>query len=144
MRFIWILLLLPILFLWECSSSKNFITGGQPVHEEESIETEKSSVITLETEEKTDQTLKLTIDEEKETVSIISVIEALEESYKNQDFEKWKVLLSPKYREKYNDPEFLNQEGWDATDIESFFYLLIETRKKGNITALPISRVEFI
>ena len=53
-------------------------------------------------------------------------------------------MLSPKYREKYNNPEFLNQEGWDATDIESFFYLLIETRKKGNITALPISRVEFI
>ena len=144
MRLIRILLLLSILSSWGCSSSKNVVTGGQPVHEEETLDKDKPSVTTQESEEEIDKPVKLTIDEEKETVSIISVIEALEESYKVQDFEKWKILLSPKYREKYSNPDFLNQEGWNATDIESFFYLLIETRLKGNITALPISRVEFI
>ena len=86
----------------------------------------------------------LTIDEKRETVSIITVIETLEESYKNNDFENWKLLLTSSYQEKYDNSEFLKGEGWDAGDLKTFFHLLVATRKKENITALPISRVEFI
>jgi hypothetical protein len=83
-------------------------------------------------------------DEKKETVSIVSIIEELEECYKDSNFEKWKSFLTQRYRERHNDPQYLEDEGWDAVDVESFFYLLVETRKTENINALSISRVEFL
>jgi len=84
------------------------------------------------------------IDEVRETESIIDVIQSLEESYEKRDFEMWKNFLTDSYKKRYNDPKFLNEEGWDAKDLGSFFALLIETRKSANISALSISRVEFI
>ncbi len=83
-------------------------------------------------------------DEEKETVSIVNIIEELEECYKDGNFEKWKSFLTPRYKERHNDPQYLEDEGWDAVDVESFFHLLVETRKTEHINALSISRVEFL
>jgi hypothetical protein len=82
--------------------------------------------------------------EKKETVSIINIIEELEQCYKESDFKKWKSFLTPKYKERYSDSQSLKEEGWDAVDVESFFHLLVETRKTENINTLPISRVEFL
>jgi hypothetical protein len=79
----------------------------------------------------------------KHTESILSVIGALEECYRTGDFEKWQSLLTPLYREKHSDPEYLRAQGWDADDLRDFFRFLITTRKGGNVTALEISRVEF-
>jgi hypothetical protein len=81
---------------------------------------------------------------EEYTESILSVIESLEKCYGTGDFEKWKSLLTPLYREKHDDPAYLRAEGWAATDLLAFFRLLIKTRKQGNVTALEISRIEFV
>jgi len=83
-------------------------------------------------------------DEKKETVSIVNIIEELEECYKDGNFEKWKSFLTQRYKERHNDPQYLEAEGWDAVDVESFFHLLVDTRKTENINALSISRVEFL
>jgi hypothetical protein len=82
--------------------------------------------------------------EEEEAESIVDVIEELENCYKTNDFEKWKSLLTVSYKEKYNDPEQLQGENWDAEDLESFFQLLVQTRRKGRITSLEVSRVVFV
>jgi hypothetical protein len=84
------------------------------------------------------------IDEERETESIINVIRSLEESYEKRDFKAWKNFLTDGYKKRYNDPESLKEEGWNATDLKTFFELLIEARKSANINALSISRVEFV
>jgi hypothetical protein len=84
------------------------------------------------------------IDEEKETVSIITVIETLEMTYRTEDYEKWLSLLTPRYKEKYSKRENLAAEGWDASDLHSFFALLVQARRKENIGSLEISRVEFV
>jgi hypothetical protein len=81
---------------------------------------------------------------EEYTESILSVIESLEECYRTGDFEKWKSLLTPLYKEKHNDPDFLQAGGWAASDLKSFFRLLIKTRKLVNVTSLGVSRVEFV
>jgi hypothetical protein len=82
--------------------------------------------------------------EKKETVSIIYIIEELEQCYEEGDFEKWMSFLTPRYKKRYSDSQALKEEGWDAVDIESFFHLLVQTRKTENINTLPISRVEFL
>ncbi len=79
-----------------------------------------------------------------EVQSIITVIAELEECYRLNNFEKWLGLLTPHYRAAYSDPEFLAREGWKAGSIESFFRLLVETRRRGNIRSLAVSRVSFI
>jgi hypothetical protein len=84
------------------------------------------------------------IDEKKETVSIVEVIESLERTYLDGDFEKWLSLLTPRYRAKYDQPDNLRKEGWDAKDLRSFFELLVETRRSENIGSLEISRVDFV
>ena len=84
------------------------------------------------------------VEVEEYTESILSVIESLEECYRTGDLEKWKSLLTPLYKEKYGDPSYLRAQGWGATDLNAFFRLLIKTRNQGNVTALAISRVEFI
>lgn len=81
---------------------------------------------------------------QKATISILDTIEQLEQCYETQNFKKWKSLLTPTYKEKYSDPVFLKQQGWNANNLESFFYLLIQTREKNGIKSLPISRVEFV
>jgi hypothetical protein len=83
-------------------------------------------------------------DEKREAESIISVIEKLEDCYKDNDFDNWLNFLTPRYRKRYNDPKLLAEEGWDAQSISEFFNLLVDTRKKKNIRALQISRVDFI
>ncbi len=83
-------------------------------------------------------------DAKREAESIITVIEKLEDCYKNNDFDNWLDLLTPRYRERYNDPELLAEEGWNVRNIGEFFNLLVDTRKKENIRALRISRVDFI
>ena len=100
-------------------------------------ETEKLKMENSFTEQKTEY-------EKKETVSIINIIEDLEKCYKEGDFEKWKSFLTPRYKQRYSDPQSLKEEGWDAVDIASFFHLLVKTRKTENIGTLPISRVEFL
>lgn len=149
--FIIFLFLLP-LTISGCSAKNYGIVEDQVIQQEEVKKGEKKEEISdeniVQAEKKQGiekiETPAVPIDEEKETESIISVIEALEGCYKTANLEKWQSLLTPLYRERHNDPEFLKIGGWSATDIESFFYLLVETRKKGNITSLPISRVEFI
>jgi hypothetical protein len=84
------------------------------------------------------------VEVEEYTESILSVIESLEECYRTGDFEKWKSLLTPLYREKHDDREYLRAQGWAAADLGAFFRLLIKTRRQGNVTALEISRVEFV
>ena len=81
---------------------------------------------------------------QKETISILDTIEQLEQCYETQNFKKWKSLLTPAYKEKYSDPAFLKQQGWNDDNLESFFYLLIQTREKNGIKSLPISKVEFV
>jgi hypothetical protein len=83
-------------------------------------------------------------DEKREAESIISVIEELEDCYKDDDFKNWLNLLTPRYQARYNDPQLLAEEGWEAQSISEFFNLLVDTRKKENIRALQISRVDFI
>jgi len=83
-------------------------------------------------------------DPEKETTSIIQAIKDLEECYRTESFDKWKNFLTPAYIEKHSNPEFLHTRGWDADTLESFFNMLVKTRKESNISSLPISRVEFI
>ena len=80
----------------------------------------------------------------QETLSILDTIKKLEKSYEDSDFELWESLLTPAYKEKYNDPTFLKKHGWNANDLKSFFQLLIETREENGIKSLPISRVEFV
>ncbi len=151
MKYFIIVLFLLSLTLSGCSSKKYGAVKDQEIQQEE-IQQEEIEEISEEkivrAEEKQEiekiETPAPPIDEEKEAESIVSVIETLEGCYKTADLKKWQTLLTPMYRERHNDPEFLKLEGWSATDIESFFYLLVETRKKGNITSLPISRVEFI
>lgn len=134
MKYFIIALFLLFLTLSGCSSKKYGAIKDQGIQQEEIEEISEEKI----------ETPVPPIDEEKEAESIVSVIETLEGCYKTADMEKWQSLLTPMYRERHNDPEFLKLEGWSATDIESFFYLLVETREKGNITSLPISRVEFI
>jgi len=151
MKYFIIVLFLLFLTLSGCSSKKYGAVKDQGIQQED-IQQEEIEEISEEkivrAEEKQEiekiETPAPPIDEEKEAESIVSVIETLEGCYKTADLKKWQTLLTPMYRERHNDPEFLKLDGWSATDIESFFYLLVETRKKGNITSLPISRVEFI
>ena len=151
MKYFIIVLFLLFLTLAGCSSKKYGAVKDQGI-QQEGIQLEEIEEISEEkivrAEEKQEiekiETPAPPIDEEKEDESIVSVIETLEGCYKTADLKKWQNLLTPMYRERHNDPEFLKLGGWSATDIESFFYLLVETRKKGNITSLPISRVEFI
>jgi hypothetical protein len=84
------------------------------------------------------------VEVEEYTESILSVIESLEECYGTGDFEKWKSLLTPLYKEKHDDSAYLRAQGWAAADLGAFFRLLIKTRRRGNVTALDISRVEFV
>lgn len=84
------------------------------------------------------------IDEEQETVSIMTVIEQLEDCYRTQDYERWLSLLTPAYRRRYSDPRNLEAEGWAVHDLASFFRLLVRARKRENIGSLEISRVEFV
>jgi len=84
------------------------------------------------------------INKEKETELIINVIHELENCYKTKNFDKWKSFLSPNYKERYNNPVLLKEEGWNAKDLKSFFNLLVETRKRKNISTLEISRIEFV
>ncbi len=149
---------LVILFLLgECAAQKKTIKEKITVQDIEKISIEESpELITKEPmgeaqtlpetaeDKETEKTYDEIIYEKRETVSIIQVIESLEESYEKNDFELWKSFLTPKYREKYNDLELLKKEGWNAGNLESFFKLLVDTRRKGNIAALEISRVEFI
>lgn len=81
---------------------------------------------------------------EDDLESITQVIEEIENCYITNNFDKWVSLLTPSYRTVYNDSQFLAREGWDACDIESFFHLLVEARKRGNIVSLPVSRIEFV
>ena len=134
MKYFIIVLFLLSLTLSGCSSKKYGAVKDQEIQQEEIEEISEEKI----------ETPVPPIDEEKEAESIVSVIETLEGCYKTADLKKWQNLLTPMYMERHNDPEFLKLGGWSATDIESFFYLLVETRKKGNITSLPISRVEFI
>jgi hypothetical protein len=91
------------------------------------------------------QERQLTSVEVKEyTESIQSVIQSLEECYRTGDFEKWQSLLTPLYKKKYGDPEYLRSQGWAASDLRGFFRLLIAARREGNVTALKISRVAFL
>jgi hypothetical protein len=83
------------------------------------------------------------VEVERYTESIMNVIESLEACYATGDFERWKSLLTPLYREKHDDPAYLQAQGWSAAGLYSFFKLLISTRKQGNVTALKISRIEF-
>lgn len=153
MKYFIIVLFLLFLTLSGCSSKKSAAVAvkdqgiqqeGIQLEEIEEISEEK--IVRAEEKQEIEkiETPAPPIDEEKEDESIVSVIETLEGCYKTADLKKWQNLLTPMYRERHNDPEFLKLGGWSATDIESFFYLLVETRKKGNITSLPISRVEFI
>jgi hypothetical protein len=152
-----IYVLVVLFLLGECAAQKGTVKEENTVHDIEKISIEESPELTteeargeaqalLETaeERETEKAYDEIIYERRETVSIIQVIESLEESYEKNDFELWKSFLTPKYREKYNDPEILKKEGWNVGDLESFFKLLIDTRKKGKIAALEISRVEFI
>ncbi len=79
----------------------------------------------------------------QEAENILAVINRLEETYENNDFEGWQSMLTPDYRKKYSDPVNLREEGWDAADLHSFFNLLVKTRRKGQIKTLKISRVVF-
>lgn len=90
------------------------------------------------------ETPVLHIDEEKETVSIYTVIETLEDCYKTQNYDLWLSLLTSAYREHFDNDEALASEGWDATNIREFFDLLVSARRRGNIGDLEISRVEFV
>jgi len=112
-----------------------------PKKEEEITEVEPAQ---QKEEEKAEIAQSLPINEQKETESIITVIEKLEECYKTNNFEQWLHFLTPAYKERYSNEENLRAEGWEAYDLESFFHLLVETRKKGDIRALKISRVEFV
>lgn len=78
-----------------------------------------------------------------EAENILEIINKLEEMYEKDDFEGWKGMLTPDYRKKYGNPENLHNDGWDAADLHSFFNLLVETRRKGQIKTLKISRVVF-
>jgi len=80
----------------------------------------------------------------KQTESIMQTIEKLEQCYDTGNFVKWKSLLTARYKKKYNDPDFLKKQGWDAKDLKSFFYLLIKTREENGIKSLTISRVIFV
>jgi len=80
----------------------------------------------------------------QEAENILAVINRLEETYENNDFEEWQGMLTPDYRGKYSNPENLQKDGWDADDLHSFFDLLVKTRQKGQIKTLKISRVVFV
>jgi hypothetical protein len=88
--------------------------------------------------------LVLNIDEEKEAVSIYTVIESLEDCYRTKNYDRWLSYLTQAYRDHFNNPETLASEGWDAGNLEEFFDLLVSVRRKGNIGDLEISRVEFV
>ena len=90
-----------------------------------------------------EETLLTRVEVQKYTESILNVIESLEACYASGDYERWKSLLTPLYREKHDDAAYLRAQGWTATGLYSFFKLLIATRKQGNVTALKISRIEF-
>jgi len=90
------------------------------------------------------ETPVLHIDEEKETVSIYTVIETLENCYKTKNYDLWLSLLTSAYRDHFDNAETLASEGWDATNIREFFDLLVSARRRGNIGDLEISRVEFV
>ncbi len=79
----------------------------------------------------------------QEAENILEIINRLEEMYEKDDFEGWKSMLTPDYRKKYSNPENLRKDGWDAADLHSFFNLLVDTRRKGQIKTLKISRVVF-
>jgi hypothetical protein len=83
-------------------------------------------------------------DEEKEKNSIIDVITSLEKSYEKKDYDMWRSFLTEGYKRKYNDPEVLKKEGWNAEDLRSFFNLLVRTRTRAHIETLSISRVDFL
>jgi len=84
------------------------------------------------------------VEAKQEAENILTVINRLEETYENDDFEGWQSILTPDYRRKYSNPESLQKDGWDANDLHSFFDLLVETRQKGQIKTLEISRVVFV
>jgi hypothetical protein len=81
---------------------------------------------------------------EHSTESILDVINSLEECYETGDFEKWRGYLTPRYSEMHDDAVYLRAEGWNANDLRSFFKLLIKTRKRGSITTLTVSRIDFV
>jgi hypothetical protein len=165
MRYAAILLILTLV-LGGCVSTKRSRLGGprtddaksvktadkKPEHEEGGIEgsvprdseREASAGETDAVAESPGREASLTrVEVEKYTESILSVIESLEACYATGDFERWKSLLTPLYREKHDDQAYLQAEGWSATGLYPFFKLLIATRKQGNVTALKISRIEF-
>lgn len=123
-------------------------TPPQPAREEQAGEPGKEAAAagteTAAEPRPENETGQPAIDEERETVSIVTVIERLEDSYRTQDYELWLNLLTPAYRRRYSDPRHLEAEGWDAADLRSFFKLLVKTRKRENIGSLEISRVEFV
>jgi hypothetical protein len=86
----------------------------------------------------------LNIDEEKEAVSIYTVIETLEDCYRTKNYDRWLSLLTQAYRDHFDNPKTLAAEGWDAGTLEEFFYLLVSARRMGNVGDLEISRVEFV
>ncbi len=76
--------------------------------------------------------------------NILDIINRFEETYEKNDFEGWQSMLTADYRKKYSNPEDLHKDGWNATDLHSFFNILVETRRKGQIKTLKISRVVFV
>jgi hypothetical protein len=145
-------LVVMVLFIAGCATTRETATRtGETVHEDAGRRGEtrapdemtgQESEMEAAAGEEPDPDLQ--IDEKKETVSIIEVIESLERTYLDGDFETWLSLLTPRYRAKYDQPDILRKEGWDAKDLRSFFELLVETRRSENIGSLEISRVDFV
>ena len=135
--------------VWSCSSP-DVKTGSTPGEAQDDVQPTDEAIAPnindtgnglehVETE-----TVVLNIDEEKETDSIYTVIETLEDCYRTANFERWLSLLTGAYKDHFDDADILASEGWDARNIEEFFDLLVNTRRRGNIADLEISRVEFV
>jgi hypothetical protein len=164
MRYAAVFLILA-LALGGCVSTKRSRLGephignaesGKPVYENPENEKHETEGSAVEPDERSFETGAVTESTKKESVtpltqgeveeyteSILNVIESLEACYATGDYERWKSLLTPLYREKHDDPAYLQAQGWEATELYSFFQLLIATRRQGNVTALKISRIEF-
>jgi hypothetical protein len=134
---------------WSCSSPdvKTGSTPGNTQDDAQSTDEAVSSSVDASGSggaEAETETVVLNIDEKKEADSIYTVIETLEDCYRTENYELWLSLLTRAYKDHFDDPETLDSEGWDAQNIQEFFNLLVNTRRRGNIADLEISRVEFV
>ena len=143
-----IVLLLGTLFAGGCASGKHTLENGAQGERAPSGATgeleEKVGATAAGLQQEADKPPLIQSEIEQNTESILDVINSLEECYETGDFEKWRGYLTPRYSEMHDDAVYLRAEGWNADDLRSFFKLLIKTRKRGSITTLSVSRIDFV